>query len=391
MPEQITPEIGDSDRRLTIWYLLTSLSVGGAEQTVIDLANNLDSDSYEVVLWTVFDENPLADRLDASVTHRSLGIPATTSADGTAIDGAASSTGYIRAPIQLARAIREERPDILHSFLYYDNLLARFVGVFSPETTVVTGERGFHNASRPVLRLVDRLTAPLSDLAISNSKQGGAYLVETGLDQDAVNVVPNGRRLDVYRDASSAGLSSTFGIPDGASVVGTVGRLVRRKGHHDLLEAWSGIVNQFPEAHLLLVGPGPERERLAELAREKGIAESVHLVGRREDVPECLALMDVFAFPSHWEGHPGALLEAMAAGLPIVATRVPGNVELLTDGETGLLVPPEDPVALGESIASLLADRDLARRLGTAARETAYERFTLPAMVDRYATIYAEA
>jgi glycosyltransferase involved in cell wall biosynthesis len=284
--------------------------------------------------------------------------------------------------------VRRERPAILHTFLFYDNLIARAAGLVAPGTAVLNGIRGYHNDSRPLAHGVDRLTLPLSDAVVSNSRAGAEYLRDQGLPENAVAVVPNGRDLDAYRDGSADGLRDEFDVPEHAPVVGTVGRLVERKGQFDLLRAWALVRESHPDAHLVVVGYGPEREALEALASELGVTASVRFTGARDDIPAVLDLLDVFAFPSHWEGHPGALLEAMAAGLPIVASDISGNDELVVDHETGLLVPPRDPPALARGINTLLSDDERARTLGEAARTEAYDRFTLTAMVDRFERVY---
>lgn len=375
-----------ADGRPTVWILLTALSVGGAERTAVDLANRLDRDRYEVVVWTLFDANPLADRLDA--THRSLGIRPANPGAPHAVDGAADPLDYVHAPLRFFRRVRRERPAVLHSFLFYDNLLVRTASLVAPETAVVTGLRGYHNDSRPLAHAVDRLTLPLSDFVVSNSAAGAEYLRERGVSEDSLAVVPNGRDLDAYRNGSADGLRAEFDLPEDAPVVGTVGRLVERKGQFDLLRAWPRVRESHPDAHLVVVGHGPEREALEALAADLGVAASVRFTGARDDVPAVLDLLDVFAFPSHWEGHPGALLEAMAAGLPVVATRASGNDELVTDGETGLLVPPRNPAALADGIDALLSDRGRAAALGEAAQTEACDRFTLDAMVEGFERVY---
>lgn len=378
------------DDRLTVWILLTALSVGGSERTAIALANRLDPERYDVVVWTLFDTNPLAEQLE--VPHRSLGVRPSNPDSPEKIDGAANPLDYVRAPLQFLRQVRRERPEVLHTFLYYDNLVARGVALACRDggsvPAVVNGVRGYHQDDRPVAHTVDRLTLPLADAVVSNSQGGAEYLRERGLGEERLAVVPNGRDLDAYRDGSCAGLREEFGIPDGGPVVGTVGRLIERKGQFDLLRAWPRISANHPDATLVVVGYGPERGALESLAAELGVAASVRFVGARDDVPAVLDLLDVFAFPSHWEGQPGAVLEAMAAGLPIVATEIDGTTELLTDGETGVLVPPREPSALAAAVDALLSDPERMAALGRAARAAAYEQFSLRSMVAEFEQLY---
>jgi len=360
--------------QIRIWYLIGTLSVGGAERTLVDLANELDREQFSVTIWTIAEPGPLASAVKDHVALRSLG---------------ATSKVDIGAPLRFASVLRREKPDILQSFLFYDNTLATIAGVVSPQTTVITGVRAVPNNPSRVRTAVRHLTPRLADHIVSNSKAGAEFICEHGADPDRVSVVHNGRDLAAYRNGTATPeLRSELGIPPEGPVVGTVGRLIERKGHYDLLEAWPLVRADHPDARLLIVGDGPERDGLEARARELGIWESVHLPGTRDDIPALLDLMDVFAFPSHFEGLPGALLEAMAAGLPIVATPVDGNAELLDDGESGVFVPVEDAELLGNRIKQLLFDQEYSHKLGQSASHIANKEFTLQRMTKAFEQLY---
>jgi glycosyltransferase involved in cell wall biosynthesis len=361
--------------RTRIWYLIGTLAVGGAERSLVDLVNNLDRNRFEPVIYTIAEPGPLADDINSDIPVRSLG---------------AANKVDLRVPLRLVRALRREQPAVLQSFLYFDNILARLVGTLSPETAVITGVRAVPDDRAIHRDAVDRLTMPLSDYIVSNSEAGREWVIDQGASPDRVRVVRNGRELDAYDVPEPPGLGGELGVGDGP-VVGTVGRLLERKGHHDLLRAWPSVLERHPDAALVLVGDGPERKSLQQRAEELGITDSVHLLGTREDVPELLALFDCFVFPSHFEGLPGALLEAMAAELPIVTTPVDGCSELVRDGEHGVHVPPHDPERLGVAVAELLEERERAAALGAAARRRAHESFGVEAMVEGFERVYEMA
>lgn len=371
-----------------IWILVLALSIGGAEQTIVELVNGMDREKFDVTIWTVFGTNPLAGDLEDDVQVKTLGVAPTRGEEAHEITGVANPAMYLLAPLSFLRTVRRENPDVLHSFLFYDNITSRIAGLVSPSTTVITGERGFHNSLGVFSRILDRITLPLSDVIVSNSRAGADYYAERGVDRSNLRVIPNGRDLERYRDATSDGVRNEFDVPPGVPLVGTVGRLVERKGHRDLLRAWAGVMEANPDAHLLIVGHGPKRDSFEAVANDLDIEATVHFTGSRSDVPELLDAMDLFVFPSHWEGLPGAILEAMAAGLPIVATRVTGNVELLSDGSTGILVPAHDPIALGTSIQRLLSDTQHAGTLGQRAQNVAFERYTRERMVQEFEGLY---
>lgn len=376
------------DEAPKIWIFVLALSIGGAERTIVDLVNGLDRERFDVEVWTLFDTNPLAAELEDDIVHNSLGVEAEHGEDPYEITGATNPLMYLLAPLQFVSAVRRERPDIVHSFLFYGNQICRIVGLASPQTTVITGERGFHNASRPVMHALDRITLPLSDTIVSNSQSGADYYEKCGVAPDNLRVIPNGRNLHEYRNASSNFTREEFDIPPTSAVVGTVGRLVHRKGHADLLSAWSRVDESFPDAHLLIIGDGPDRNKLESMVADLDLDSRVHFTGMREDVPQLLDSFDVFVFPSHWEGLPGALLEAMAAGLPIVATRVTGNVELISHQESGLLVPPKEPDALAATIERVLSDPEFASWLGKQAQIQAFDNYTSRTMVEQFEEVY---
>ncbi len=179
-----------------------------------------------------------------------------------------------------------------------------------------------------------------------------------------------------------------MGLPTDARVVGVVGRLEARKGHRHFIEAMARIVTCEPRAVGLVVGEGKEKSALQAQCDALGLGEAVRLAGYWPDLPEAFAALDVFVLPSLMEGHPLAILEAMAAGKPVVATDVGGNREAVEPGITGLLVPPADPGALAEGILSLLRDPARAAAFGEAGRRSLERRFSLAEAVRANEDIY---
>jgi glycosyltransferase involved in cell wall biosynthesis len=170
----------------------------------------------------------------------------------------------------------------------------------------------------------------------------------------------------------------------------SIGRFVAEKGHRHLLEAAARIERTKPGAHWVLVGAGELEASLKHQARGLGLESRVHFTGWRDDIPEVLAVSDVFVLPSESEGFGRVVVEAMAMARPVVATAVGGVPEIVQDGQTGILVPPSDPAALADAVRSLLDDPARASRLGAAGRARAESRFTLTAHVDGVERVYAE-
>lgn len=358
-----------------IWYLIGSLDVGGANRVLVDLANNLPNDRYEVTVWTIVDDNPLAADLDDSVSHRSLSV---------------SGKHDVTAVVRFLWHLRDG-PDILQSFCLYDNLLAGIAGIVYPDLTVVTGVRSVPTHPGIRRRFIDRVAFQGSDRVVSNSESGAAFATRRGADSAEVRVIPNGRDLSEYaRGEAGPEVYDELGLSPQGPVVGAVGRLIERKGHADLVMAWPRIRDRFPDAQLVIVGDGPYRPALEALVESSSESGSIRLVGRRDDVPTVLDAMDVFVFPSHFEGLPNALMEAMAAGLPVVATPVDGNAELVSEGETGVFVPVEDPDALANAVVDLLEWPDGGSSLGDAAREHITREYSVDRMVSAFESLYEE-
>lgn len=375
-----------SEQRVQLWYVIGALVVGGTERTLVDLVDGIDHDRYDVTVWTVFDANPLASELPSDVTLRTL------SSDGEVVNDSLETVSNplvaFSAPVRFWIAARREDPDLIQSFLFIDNILARIAGTLC-SATVITGVRCVPRDRGVVRTILDRATISLSDVIVSNSNAGAEYARKTGAPEEAVTVIYNGRDIGRFRDAESVRERLGFGADD--VVVGTVGRLLERKGQFDLLEAWTTVHDRFPDATLLLVGDGPDREALEAHARDLQCYDSVQFLGTRQDVPELLASMDVFVFPSHFEGLPGALIESMAAGLPIVATPVDGNAELLDNYRSALFVSVESPDEIAWATIRLLEHDGLATTLADTAQQRASSQFAVDRMVHQFESLYSDA
>ena len=234
---------------------------------------------------------------------------------------------------------------------------------------------------RTALRVAFRMTHEVT--AVSGDTRD--HLVETlGRPAERVRVIVNGVPV---RQGDGDAVREEFSLAPETLLLLAVGGLHPRKGHDVLLRALSGADGEKPWK-LIIAGQGPERARLQELAESEGIAERVLLVGQREDIPDLQAAADLFVMPSLWEGLPLAMLEAMLAATPVVASRISGIPEAIRDGEEGLLVPPGDVSALREALSRMMADDDLRRRLGAAGEERALRDFTIRRMAEDYERLY---
>ncbi|MFN3286580.1 MAG: glycosyltransferase, partial [bacterium] len=233
-------------------------------------------------------------------------------------------------------------------------------------------------------RLLVRWTDVLVALTESERRE---HLAEKVGRPEQWRVIPSGVELQRYRKPTSL-RRSDLGLPDTCFVVGCVARLVPVKGIEHAITATAQLVDLTPPVHLILVGDGPQRPVLQELAEQLGLRERVHFLGLRRDVPDLLPLFDILVLPSRNEGMGRVLVEAQAAGVPVVASRVGGVPDLVAEGLTGRLVPPGDPAALAAAIRSLAGDRAALTQMGNAARARVAESLSAEAMVASLEAVY---
>jgi len=296
---------------------------------------------------------------------------------------------------RLFRFLRRRRPHIVNPHMIRATLVAAPIAKLAGVPRVIATFHGREYWRRGLVKgsfVVDRLVDRCVDHMIAVCRSNKAWLVEAkGLAADKITVIQNGRDLAAYRLPPAAEVEAAraeLGLLADDEVLGVVGRLDTQKGHRFLIDALPEILRARPRARLLLVGEGDLRTALEEQAHRLGVRARVLFPGFRRDVARMMALMDVLVLPSLYEGLPLVLLEAQALARPIVATRVDGNADVVEDGQSGRLVPPEDPGALAGAIVGLLADRDEARRLGEAARRSVHEHFTLEQQMSRTVALY---
>lgn len=306
-----------------------------------------------------------------------------------------SRTFRLGGLLALAGLLRRTCTDVLHTHTQIaPNVLGRVAARLAGARVVshLHIENYFrpNRLARAFHRTLDNATARLCARIVAVSEGTRRALLDQGYPADRIEVVYNGIELD-GAPSSDGRLRREFGLPPDAPLVGEIARLAAVKGQRELIEA----LVQVPEARAVLIGEdieqgGAYQTELERLAERLAVRERVVFAGYRSDAPALLADLDLIVLPSSSEGLPIVLLEAMARAKPVIATPVGGTPELVVDGETGLLVPPGDPEALATAIRRLLADPELARRLGETGRERVRERFSASAQAERILALYEE-
>lgn len=293
---------------------------------------------------------------------------------------------------QLVRFLRVQRPDVVHTHLIhgdlYGTLAARLAGgpfvVSSKHNDDVFRQQGFY-------AWLDRVLARRQNRIITISHHLKGFYVEVeGLPPGKIVTVHYGLDPGAFLRGANDGANvrAEWGVPADALLVGVVGRLAEQKGHAYLLDAFAEVIQALPSAHLLVVGDGELRPALERQAAHLGLHDSVTFTGRREDVPRIMLALDVLAMPSLWEGFGLVLLEAMAVGRPVVASRVSAIPEIVVEGETGLLVPPKDAESLSRALLALLRDPARAREMGQRGRQRLERQFGVARMVEQIQAVY---
>jgi glycosyltransferase involved in cell wall biosynthesis len=250
-----------------------------------------------------------------------------------------------------------------------------------PEGTDLEGLARF--GGKPVVLLVRFLLQYIDAVVVVLSTRMIIYLNENDFHLPNVQLIPNG--VDTTRFTPITGEPTIYGQ---AQTVTCISRLCYQKGIDILLQAWNIVHRQAPQARLILVGDGPLRPQFEQMAQALGITDSVEFAGMQNDVPAQLRRSGMCALSSRWEGMPNAILEAMAYGLPCIATRVSGSEDIIQHGLNGLLVEPEDYQGMAQALLTLLCDPLLAHEYGRAAREAIEKHYSLESIIDRYIVLY---
>lgn len=365
--------------RVTV--VTSRLDIGGTERHLARVLPALRRRGIDVALY---------------VMERGGSLESQVAAQGVRVEGPRRSRflHWPRATLALARFLRRERPDIVHFFLprpyVYGSAAAELAG---RRKRRVMSRRSLtdYQAHYPLLGVLERLLHSRTDALIGNSRAVVEQLAGEVGNRQKLALIHNGINLPAPTAAAErARLCGALQISDDALVITVVANLIAYKGHHDLIAALAIIKDSLPAPWRLLAvgrddGVGAELKRQAEAAN---VATNIMWLGERSDVDGLLAATDVFVLPSHQEGFSNALLEAMAAAVPTIATAVGGNLDAVANNETGLLVRPSDPASLAAALLRLAKDPALRRRFGDAARLRVQQRFSLDACVTCYEKMY---
>jgi len=362
-----------------VMQIIDSMNFGGAEVLLRDLTRGLLDRGYHVSA-RYSTPGPLAEEIQKmGVTVKRL-----------------PRLGRIDPSLlwQMWREIRHERPEVVHTHLFKSDFHGRLAARLAGAPVVVST---LHNcdswAEKPILGKTYGITARFADEIIAVSEEVRQHAIQySGIKPERVKTIPNAIPLERFSDSRALGpaIRQEFGISANTPLLGIVARLNEQKDHANFLYAAVKIIEKAPHTRFMVVGDGPLRPSLTDLAASLGLSDAVIFTGVRKDIPAIYGALDVLVFSSRWEGLPVALLEGMAVGLPVISTEVGGVPGMLEHERTGLLVPPSNSDALAQACLKLIADQSLRQQMGIAAVEKVRAHYSMDAMVDAIAKLYEE-
>ena len=356
--------------KVKVLHILPSFGPGGAERLVVDLMEAMDRERFEVAAVSLYPESGTL--LEREIRAKGLRVFYLNKRKG--LD--------LRMIPQLYRLFRAFQPDVVHTHLY----VLRYVLLPALLCRIPVRVHTVHSVAQKEVdwpgKLVHWIAFRLGRVVpVSISRQVAQTVKEVYGDNIHTPIIYNGipTRRFIFSNKKQR---------DDRVVLIHIGRFAPPKNHLLLVDAFSLAIEKYPSMELWLVGDGPLRVKVKKKVEAKGLKEKVRFLGLRDDIPDLLAEASILVLPSDWEGVPLTVLEAMAAGKPVVATAVGGVPELVDEGKTGFLVPPQAPDALAGAILRLARDPELRKRMGEVARKRALERFDIRQTAQAYGELY---
>ena len=355
----------------SVFLMTNSFETGGSERQFVDLARALQPSKYRVNLGCLQANGPLQANL-GPVEHFDLG-------------GSLYRLQSVRTRYRLAGYLRRTKVAVAHAFDFYTNLALIPAAKVARTPVVIGSQRQLGDLLSPNQRRAQLAMFRWADCVICNSRAAAEGLIQQGLRPEQAVVIGTG--------LSPAAFAETDPIAPrrpGLFRVGMIARMnARSKNHQILLEVTARLRNRLPNFEVVLVGAGPLRPELERHAKDLGISDRVQFLGERRDIPAILASLDITVLPSASESLSNAILESMAAGVPVIANQVGGNLELISP-DRGILIPPNDVKALEAALQQMAQDVAMREALGRHARRFAQENFTIEQMRSKHEGLYAE-
>ncbi len=375
-----------SDQRTAVLIIVSNLEYGGAQRQIVELVNNIDTDRYRVDIASLSDYVPLASQLNPeTVVHI---VQKKSRFDFTVV-------------FKLLDIIRNDRYQILHSYLFDAEIAARLAGRLSKlKPRVIGAERNTDYEFKKVQLLAYKLTNGMFDVIIANSQTGARFNARAlGINEDKYRVIYNGVDTERFKPRPMLQQREKFGIDPDVVLIGMFASFKQQKNHPFLFEAITPMLETDPRIRLLLVGDmlhggmhGSDEyhTHIQSMINSTRLKDHCVLLGNRDDVEQLYPACNFTVLPSLFEGTPNVILESMACGIPVIATRVSDNDSIVSDGESGLLVDPGDIDKLQQSLTQMIRDPRLTSSMGLAARQRILDLFSSGKLAQNTQAVYDE-
>jgi len=375
--------IHDNKRKVfSILFIGTQMAIGGAQRGLFDQARWFKSHGCKVIVVFFYDKEGFNEKWKQAVDFPVYNLQAYERGTNFLNKGMLLIRGLWRLWLLLIL----ERFDVVETFTHDSNLLGLPLAWLARVPVRIATHRGKIEAFpkwRQILHNI-LINARIAHTLIAVSEQTRGQAIDEGVWKNRITVIPNAVKPLDTSSVNRSAVRKDLGLNEDDIFLLSIGRLTYQKGHEFLVQAMSKVVSRFPKAKAGICGDGPLHSEMERKIVEAGLSNHIKMLGAWEDVSPLLASAEIFILPSRWEGLSRALMEAMAAGLPVIATQVDGIKDLITDGVNGLLVPSEDAEALGNSILQLIDDIEMRNRIGIAGQAHVLQTHSVNDMCKKY-------
>ncbi len=362
---------------LRICWIIPTLDEGGAEKQLCLLAKGIDRDVFEPLVITLTRSGPRLSEL------HDYGIPVVEINKRGKLD--------LFAYLRLTKAIRDFAPDVVHTWLYAANSYGRLAAFHARVPIILGGERCVDPWKGMSHGVVDRYLAKRTTGIIANSHSVADFYALRGIERKKFHIIPNGVEPSTVVPISRSEAAQRMKVDPNRILIGAVGRLWLQKGHKDMIWAAEMLRILHESTSLVIVGDGPERQRLEHYRDQVRAAEEIRFIGHRSDAAQLLPHFDILWNASRYEGQSNTILESMQASVPVIASDIPGNRDLIQHESTGLLFPASDVGALVKTTSRLIESADLRNRLAATAKAKVETEFGVRKMIERHEEYYKAA
>jgi glycosyltransferase involved in cell wall biosynthesis len=358
-----------------IGLIIPTLDRGGAEKQLVLLAKGLDRSRFEPHVILLTRDGPYRQELEEA------GVPVTLIGKRFKLD--------IGSFFRLVRFLKDQKFDLVHTWIFAANSYGRLAAQRAKIPHIVAGERCVDEWKRWWHFAIDRYLARRTDKIVTNSSGVVEFGAAHGIQRSLFEVIPNAVPPLNADETARAEIRRQLGLPSDAVLIGVVGRLWPQKGLKDLLWGMELIRVVRDDAHLVIVGDGPERQRLEYYRDQLGLGHRVRFVGHQDRATRWIQALDLLWNGSLYEGQSNAILEAMQSGVPVLATDIAGNRDLIVPGETGFLYRRGDLATLARRTQQILNNKDLYVRFSASSRQRVAEKFSLRSMIEAHERLYS--